>query len=606
VSGTLTINPAPLTITADDKSKTYGDADPALTVSYSGFKLEDTAAVVSGLKVSRAAGENVGQYAITPSEATASNYTITFVDGTLTINPAPLTITADDKSKTYGDPDPAFTASYSGFKLEDTAAVVSNLVYSRESGENVGTYTITPHGATANNYDISYVSGTLTINPAPLTITADDKSKTYGDADPALTVSYSGFKLEDTAAVVSGLKVSRAAGDNVGQYAITPSEATASNYTITFVDGTLTINPAPLTITADDKSKTYGDADPALTVSYSGFKLEDTAAVVSGLKVSRAAGDNVGQYAITPSEATASNYTITFVDGTLTINPAPLTITADDKSKTYGDPDPAFTASYSGFKLNDTAAVVSGLKVSRAAGENVGQYAITPSEATASNYTITFVDGTLTINPAPLTITADDKSKTYGDPDPAFTASYSGFKLNDTAAVVSSLVYSRESGENVGTYTITPHGATANNYDITFVNGTLTINKAIPVVTAWPEAAPIIYGDTLGASLLTGGEASVPGSFTFDNPGACPAAGLQSVAVTFTPEDTHNYNSVSGTVEIAVKYKLSINPDAGGTASGAPASTCPVKPLRSRLNLLPATALSAGWKTAPSWPMMPK
>jgi hypothetical protein len=566
---TVPVDKATLTITADDKSKTYGDNDPVFTASYDGLKLGDTPAVVSGLDFSREEGEDVGQYSITPSGATADNYTITFKSGTLTINPAPLTITADDKSKTYGDDDPAFTVSYEGFRRGDTASVVSGLTFSREAGEDVGEYAITPSGATASNYTITFVSGTLTINPAPLTITADDKSKTYGDDDPVFTASYSGFKRGDTAAVVSGLNISREAGENVGQYAITPSGATAGNYTITFVDGTLTINPAPLTITADDKSKTYGDDDPAFTVSYEGFRRGDTAAVVSGLNISREAGENVGQYAITPSGATASNYTITFVDGTLTINPAPLTITADDKSKTYGDDDPAFTVSYEGFRRGDTASVVSGLNISREAGENVGQYAITPSGATAGNYTITFVNGTLTINPAPLTITADDKSKVYGDPDPAFTASYDGFKLGDTAGVVSGLAFSREEGEDVGTYTITPYGATASNYAITFESGTLTINKATPLVTAWPQAAPIIYGDMLGSSSLTGGEASVPGSFAFVYPEACPEAGLQSVAVTFIPEDTHNYNSVSGTVEIAVKYMLSINPDTGGSVSGA-------------------------------------
>ena len=566
---TVPVNRAPLTITAENKSKIYGDPDPVFTASYDGFKLGDTPAAVSGLTFSREPGEDVGEYTITPSGATASNYDISYASGTLTIEPAPLTITADDKSKTYGDDDPVFTASYSGFKRGDTAAVVSGLTFSREAGEDVGEYTITPSGATASNYTITFASGTLTISPAPLTIKADDKSKTYGDDDPAFTVSYSGFKRGETAAVVSGLVISRAEGEDAGQYAIIPSGATASNYTITFESGTLTINPAPLTIKADDKSKVYGDDDPAFTVSYSGFKLDDTAAVVSGLSISRAAGENVGQYAITPSGATASNYTIAFESGTLTINPAPLTITAGDKSTVYGDDDPVFTTSYSGFKLGDTAAVVSGLVFSREAGEDVGTYAITPHGTTASNYTITFESGTLTIIPAPLTIKADDKSKTYGDPDPEFTASYSGFKRGDTAAVVSGLAFSREAGEDVGTYTITPYGATASNYTFTFESGTLTINKATPVIIAWPQAAPIIYGDMLGTSTLTGGEASVPGSFAFVYPELCPEAGLYSATVTFIPEDTHNYNSVSGTVEVAVIYMLSINPDAGGSVSGA-------------------------------------
>ena len=356
---------------------TYGEALSASTLTGGSASVEGTFEFIDPSYVPLAAGSSFVGVKFVPADQ--ESYETIYGIVTVPVDKATLTITADDKSKTYGDNDPVFTASYDGLKLGDTPAVVSGLDFSREEGEDVGQYSITPSGATADNYTITFKSGTLTINPAPLTITADDKSKTYGDDDPAFTVSYEGFRRGDTASVVSGLTFSREAGEDVGEYAITPSGATASNYTITFVSGTLTINPAPLTITADDKSKTYGDDDPVFTASYSGFKRGDTAAVVSGLNISREAGENVGQYAITPSGATADNYTITFVSGTLTINPAPLTITADDKSKTYGDEDPAFTVSYEGFRRGDTASVVSGLNISREAGENVGQYAITPS-----------------------------------------------------------------------------------------------------------------------------------------------------------------------------------------------------------------------------------
>ena len=64
----------------------------------------------------------------------------------------------------------------------------------------MGTYPITASGAASPNYTISYVGGTLTVTPAALTITADNKSKVYGAALPALTASYSGFVNGDTAA----------------------------------------------------------------------------------------------------------------------------------------------------------------------------------------------------------------------------------------------------------------------------------------------------------------------------------------------------------------------------------------------------------------------
>ena len=88
----------------------------------------------------------------------------------------------------------------------------------------------------------------MTITPAPLTITADDKSKVYGDANPALTATYTGLVNDETSAVVSGLNISTAAttGSNVGTYTITAADGTAANYIISFVNGILTITPAPV------------------------------------------------------------------------------------------------------------------------------------------------------------------------------------------------------------------------------------------------------------------------------------------------------------------------------------------------------------------------
>jgi len=97
-----------------------------------------------------------------------------------------------------------------------------------------------------------------------LTISADDKSKVYGAANPALSANYSGFVNGDSSDVVSGLTLATpaTAGSGVGSYAITPADATAANYDITFSPGTLTITQAPLTIVADNKSRIYGSANP--------------------------------------------------------------------------------------------------------------------------------------------------------------------------------------------------------------------------------------------------------------------------------------------------------------------------------------------------------
>ena len=125
---------------------------------------------------------------------------------------------------------------------------------------------------------------------------------------------------------------------------------------------------------------------------------------------------------IVPSAAAGTglgNYSISYVNGTLTVNPAPLTITANNDSKTYGTPKTfsgtAFTAT--GLVNGDTITGVTETSTGAAASATVGTYTIVPSAATGtglSNYTISYVNGTLTVNPAALTITANNDSKTYG------------------------------------------------------------------------------------------------------------------------------------------------------------------------------------------------
>jgi hypothetical protein len=117
------------------------------------------------------------------------------------------------------------------------------------------------------------------------------------------------------------------------------------------------------------------------------------------------------------------------------------------------------------------------------ASSDVGTYPIAASGLTSNNYDITFVAGTLTITKAPLTVTADDKSKVYGAALPTFTVSYSGFVLGQDESVLGgtlSVTTTATASSDVGTYPIAASGLTSNNYDITFVAGTLTITAAVP------------------------------------------------------------------------------------------------------------------------------
>src|SRR5207249_2596387 len=107
---------------------------------------------------------------------------------------------------------------------------------------------------------------------------------------------------------------------NVGSYAITVTLGSNGNYTVTPANGTLTITPRSATISGDDKSKTYGDANPALTATVAGQVVGgDT--INYSLATAATQYSNVGSYAITVTLGTNGNYTVTPANGTLTITP---------------------------------------------------------------------------------------------------------------------------------------------------------------------------------------------------------------------------------------------------------------------------------------------
>ncbi|HCF3334174.1 TPA: filamentous hemagglutinin N-terminal domain-containing protein [Pseudomonas aeruginosa] len=508
--GKLTVTPAQLIVSADAKTKVYGDADPTLTYQVSGLKNSDTAAGVLSGNLGRVAGENVGNYGILQGGLglNTANYTLSYVGNDLRITPAQLNVIADAKTKVYGDLDPALTYQVSGLKRGDTAgAVLNGGSLSRVAGENVGVYGINQGGLglVSSNYTLNYQGNNLTITKALLNVIADAKTKVYGDADPSLTYQVSGLKNGDTAgAVLNGGSLSRVAGENVGVYGINQGGLglVSANYDLSYQGNNLTITKALLNVIADAKTKVYGDADPSLTYQVSGLKNGDTAgAVLNGGSLSRVAGENVGVYGINQGDLAlnSGNYDLSYQGNNLTITKALLNVIADAKTKVYGDADPALTYQVSGLKNGDTAgAVLNGGSLSRVAGENVGVYGIKQGGLglVSSNYTLNYQGNNLTITKALLNVIADAKTKVYGEADPSLTYQVSGLKNGDTAgAVLNGGSLSRVAGENVGVYGINQGGLglLSANYDLSYQGNNLTITKALLNVIA--DAKTKVYGD---------------------------------------------------------------------------------------------------------------
>ena len=309
-------------------------------------------------------------------------------------------------------------------------------------------------GPGLTNYSISYVNGQLFVTPALLTVTANSTNRIYGAANPAFTATYGGFENGDTAAVLSGtpsLTTSATAGSQAGNYGIIATNGTlsAANYSFNFVNGQLSVTPVTLTVTANSTNRIYGAANPVFTATYGGFVNGDTAAVLSGspgLITAATAASPVGNYTITNTLGTlsAASYIFNFVNGSLAVNPAALLVSANNLSRPYWQTNPPLTMSYLGLVNGDTTSVFSGspatLNTSAQTNSPVGVYVITntPGTWSATNYAISYTNGTLTVTPVALTVTIASTNRIYGAANPALDGeSYTGFVSTDTTSVIS-------------------------------------------------------------------------------------------------------------------------------------------------------------------------
>lgn len=566
----ITRRPVTFTVTPGQQ-KTFGDPDPVFSVADPDFgtwtggnNIADPRADLADAVLSRVPGENVGRYAFTrgtlDEQPMSKNYNITLVNNSFEIVARKVTGTIQDVTKTYGD---VFDASgykvvWDGFlDMDDQNAMNGSLVFTcvgAAETANVGQYAIGATYARNNNYEVTLVNGTMNVVAREITLTFKDAEKEYGDADPSLDSLYTvEGNLANTGVDVLTLttgklsgSVTREEGEDVGEYAI-QADLYNKNYDLTYVtstneelkaDGTkmdvatLTINPAVLTIAVNGPYvMTYADPLPDFTVTYSGFKRGENAstALTGELQfVDLETGEpiperpNVGTYTIHATgldNVGAPNYTIQWVDSTLTVNARPITVRPDAATKVYGEDDPELTYTVvdgERYVLEGTDLV--DLHVEREAGEDVGTYEMTVV-GEDSNFIITKEPADFTITPRTLTVSmAEDISRVYGDENPVLSIEdlvFEGFASNDnldihddqynalTDAALSFIFTDAEGApatthSHVGTGTVIATGLAnvgAGNYDIQYVEGVFTITKRPITVTAVDQTG--LYGNSV-------------------------------------------------------------------------------------------------------------
>ena len=314
-------------------------------------------------------------------------------------------------------------------------------------GGHYGIFAATPTGSQigsfanyARRYNVQTEAAYDALNPggnfaafriAPvLTVTVNDATRFYGSANPQFTASFAGFLAGDDISGLIGTPDFTTAAtltSGIGSFAINAALGTLlsqQGYQFTFAPGTLTITPRPITVTANNLSRIYGNANPSLTFTVGGQGLVNGDQLTGALATTAGQTTGIGTYLITQGTLAASdNYTVTFVGGQLAITPRPLTVIANSFSRLLGLPDPDFT-----FRISDGGLVngdqLTGALV-RDPGESIGAYAIRQGTLTAGdNYAIDFVNGQLTIDPppAPDVLTSPtilEEPLTTGDDPPA-------------------------------------------------------------------------------------------------------------------------------------------------------------------------------------------
>jgi len=519
----LTVTPRSLTVTADALSRLYGNANPALTYTLSGDGLVGSDTLSGALATAAGATSNVGSYAIGQGTLSAGgNYTIAYNGADLTVTPRSLTVTADALSRLYGNANPALTYTLGGDGLAGSDTLSGALATSADGTSNVGSYAISQGSLSAgSNYILAFSGADLTLTPRSLTVTADALSRFYGNANPALTYTLGGLVNGDT--LSGALATSATTTSNVGSYAISQGTLSAGgNYALSFTGADLTVAPRSLTVTADARSRLYGNANPALTYTLGGDGLVGSDTLSGALSTGASATSNVGSYAISQGTLSAGgNYALSFSGADLTVTPRSLTVTADALSRLYGNANPALTYTLGGDGLVGSDTLSGALATAAGATSNVGSYAISQGTLSAGgNYALSFTGAYLTVTPRSLTVTADALSRLYGNANPALTYTLGGDGLAGSDTLSGALATSADATSNVGSYAISQGSLSAgSNYILAFSGADLTLTPRSLIATAdalsrlYGNANPaltyalggdgLVNGDSLGGALAT-------------------------------------------------------------------------------------------------------
>ena len=549
----FTVKPAPLAVTVNNKTITYGDAVPGFTLSYEGFVGGETASVLGGTATFTHGYEqfsDVGTYTVTASGLTSENYEITYNQGTLNVIKYGLKLSWSDLTFVYDKAAHVPTAAITNPLPSGAADPGLNVSVTTGKAINVGSYTAKASVTDGNYYIVPEETAKFTINKkeATVTVTLSETEIDFGSEAPTATINYSGVLDGDTLGTPEVVYGGYKKGSNVKTYTVTVEGLANGNYDIKITSASFTVKPYELNIEWSDTPFTYNKAvqKPIATISNPIEGLTAPAVTVTTYSETGVATDsiNAGSYNAKAS-VTDGNYSIVSGEtANFTIKKKSVTIIVG-KSVTYGD-----TATFSendltitGLIGNDTLGGNPTFASEYTAGSPVTEegYAITVTfseTALNPNYSLDslVITGTLTVNKKALTIKVKDCSVNYGG-DPDFELEYNGFISSETSAVLSGKPefdcdYEKGTSPAGKTYIVKVSGGLySKNYEITYLPGTLTVSKKSVAITI--EYKTITYGD------------KAPTSYSY------------TIKDTLTGEDisTDEFTAINSKIEFACSYE---------------------------------------------------
>ena len=347
--------------------ETYGNASnmvqyvsfPTSTYAYTGMapKLEwqnNLKGYTATLEDASALDKSVGSHSANVKVRYSNGVDITVeIPYEYTITPAPLSLTVNNATREYGNPNPEFSSVITGFvdgENADNQNMTVNYTCAADRQSNAGNYRILA-SVNAPNYEVTYHYGTLAVTKAPLTLKVKNTSRLYGDENPQFELIYTGLRNNETSPTwTQAIKVATTATkkSHCGVYPITISGGVSQNYTVSeYTNGELTVSKRPLTVRALDYERSYGEANPTFKIAYDGFVNSDNESCISpkpALSCEATKESNAGTYQILVTGGKAEDYAITYQYGKLIIKPLYLgfketynTVTYNEKGKSVSD-----------------------------------------------------------------------------------------------------------------------------------------------------------------------------------------------------------------------------------------------------------------------------